>query len=195
MTLFNNKYRIESTRLPNWDYSNAATYFITICSKNREQYFGQIISNKMHLSKIGMIVKQEWLNTLHLRTDMNISLGEYVIMPNHFHAIVSIGKNKYNNVETQCIASENNTKTKTHINASLPNNKFGPQRKNLASIIRGFKSACTKQINQTLHNTSFAWQPLFHEHIIRDAASYQKIENYIVNNPSNWKEDVLYKEL
>jgi putative transposase len=68
-----------------------------------------------------------------------------------------------------------------------PKNQFAPQSKNLASIIRGFKSAVTMQARQL--NPDFAWQSRFHDHIIRDAASFERISNYIINNPLNWDKD------
>ena len=63
MTLFKNKYRIESFRLKNWDYRNAGAYFITICTKNRAHYFGEITDGEMQLSQIGKIVENEWIKT------------------------------------------------------------------------------------------------------------------------------------
>lgn len=112
---FNNKYRIPSARLQSWNYAWEAAYFVTICTANKQHFFGEIENDKMHLSSIGKIVRQEWLKTFDMRPDMNLMMGEYVIMPNHFHAIIHIGKNQYNAVphvetqndmvETQCIAS------------------------------------------------------------------------------------------
>lgn len=71
-----------------------------------------------------------------------------------------------------------------------PKNHFGPQSKNLASIIRGFKIGVTKNARQI--HPDFAWQPRFHDHIIRNDKSFQRISEYIVNNPSNWQEDKLF---
>ncbi|MCC7453240.1 MAG: hypothetical protein IT222_03665 [Crocinitomix sp.] len=98
MSKFQNKYRIPSTRLQNWDYRWAGIYFITICTQNREQYFGKIEDRQMKLSEIGEIVECEWLKTVEMRPDMNLWMGEYVVMPNHFHAIVAIGENKFNSM-------------------------------------------------------------------------------------------------
>ena len=67
-------------------------------------------------------------------------------------------------------------------------NRFGPQRKNLASIIRGFKSACTKQIRQ-ITDPNFYWQERYYDHVIRDNQIYWKIRNYIIHNPENWQDD------
>jgi hypothetical protein len=76
MSKFQNKYRIPSTRLQNWDYRWAGLYFITICTENREHYFGEITNRKMTLSEIGEIVESEWLKTFEMRPDMNLWMGE-----------------------------------------------------------------------------------------------------------------------
>lgn len=106
MEKFQGKYRISSTRLRNWDYSSNGMYFITLCTRNREHYFGNIIKPKpgilhyeMNLSEIGKILETEWLNTPRIRPDMNLTLGEYQVMPNHFHAILIIGGNQFNTIE------------------------------------------------------------------------------------------------
>lgn len=177
---FQNKYRIPSVRAAWWDYGNQGAYFITICTKNREYYFGEIVENEMQLSEIGKVVEMEWLNTLSIRPDMNLELDEFVVMPNHFHAIIWIGENKFNaTVETQCIASLPSNQSTT--------NGFGPQSKNLSSIVRGFKSSVTTYAKK--NKIIFEWQSRFHDHIIRDEKSYQRIRNYIINNPGNWDTD------
>jgi hypothetical protein len=96
MDKYRNKYRIASARLQNWDYGSNAMYFVTICTAHREYYFGDIVDGIMNLSEIGKIVETEWLNTFELRPDINLEMGEFQVMPNHFHAIIGIGKNKYN---------------------------------------------------------------------------------------------------
>jgi REP element-mobilizing transposase RayT len=90
MAKFNNKYRIESARLENWDYSQAAAYFITICTANREHFFGTVQNNAMVYSDIGSIVAQEWVKTPQIRPDMNLELDEFMVMPNHFHGVLFI---------------------------------------------------------------------------------------------------------
>src|SRR5690606_20487102 len=96
MELFQKKYRITSSRAKWWDYSRSAAYFITICTKRRYHYFGYVDDGFMHMSEIGQIVEQEWLKTFDLRTDMNLGMGEFVVMPNHFHGVIFIGVNEYN---------------------------------------------------------------------------------------------------
>jgi putative transposase len=96
MDKYKNTYRIESARAQWWDYGLNGAYFITICTKNREHYFGEIVNGKMVLSETGYISEQEWLKTFEMRPDMNLEMGEFIVMPNHFHAIIVIGENKYN---------------------------------------------------------------------------------------------------
>lgn len=192
---FKNKYRIESIRLQNWDYRWAGAYFVTICTKDRQHYFGKIEDGKMILSTIGEIVKIEWIKTFGMRPDMNLDMGEFVIMPNHFHAIILIGKNEYNINQLNerakerldggrdamhCVSTANETANET----AESKNKFGPQSKNLASVIRGFKIGVTTNARKI--NLEFAWQPLFYDQIIRDEKSFENISNYIINNPANW---------
>jgi len=221
---FQNKYRIPSARLQNWDYGSNALYFVTICTKKRKYFFGDIENSKMILSAIGRNVEIEWLKTFEMRKDMNLEMGEYVVMPNHFHAIIIIGENEFNrkhNIDAVCgdgggggdgrggrdamhrVSTIDTVDTIDTIQPNKPNvkkpidddykNKFGPQSKNLASIIRGFKSAVTTFArNNTI---DFAWQPRFHDHIVRDNESFQRISEYIRNNPLNWRDDKFYNDI
>ncbi len=209
--LFNNKYRIPSARMQTWNYGNAGMYFITICTANREFYFGDVINcdgcvetrciaslhnhhhhnqlkSQMQLSPIGKIAETEWVKTIELRPDMNLELGEFVVMPNHFHGIIIIHENQYNSGigfgrdTMHCVTTKTNT----------PANQFGPQSKNLASIIRGYKSAVTTYARK--NNIPFDWQPRFHDHIIRSVDEYYRISNYIVSNPVQWQKDRFFKK-
>lgn len=202
---FRNKYRIDSTRLQQWNYKWQAAYFITICTKGRKSFFGDVINGKMELNEIGNIAKNEWLKTFEMRPDMNLLMGEFMIMPNHFHSIIIIGKNQYNTIactamhRTDAIHRTDASTDAMHCvssdipgdipadadNAEKPQNQFGPQSKNLASIIRGFKIGVTTRAR--IINPSFAWQPLYHDHIIRDQKSFERISEYIKNNPKKWK--------
>jgi REP element-mobilizing transposase RayT len=199
---YKDKYRISSARLASWDYSSDGDYFVTICTGNREHYFGEVKDDKMCLSEIGKIVQSEWLKTPSLRPDMNLELDEFIVMPNHFHGIITIGENKYNHFRSGDYLYNNDdieifdrrdamhcVSTTDH--PDLWANKFGPQSKNLASVIRGFKSAVTTKAR--IINRHFTWQTRFHDHIIRNTDEWQHIKNYIINNPANWKDDKFYK--
>lgn len=178
--LFKNKYRIPSARLKDWEYGAQESYFITICIKNRQNLFGEIREGAMELSEIGLIAETEWKKTLKLRSDMNLKLGEYVVMPNHFHGIIIIGENKYNTQRRDVMHCVSTSKPQSK-------NKFGPQSKNLASVIRGFKIGITK--NARMINPGFAWQSRFYDHVIRDQKDYDRIHQYIINNPAKWQEN------
>ena len=90
MTKFKNKYRIESPRLKGWDYSQNGCYLITLVTAGREFFFGNVKNQKMILSVWGKIANTEWLKSFQIRKEL--FLKEYVIMPNHIHAIVTINK-------------------------------------------------------------------------------------------------------
>ena len=90
-------------------------------------------------------------------------------------------RNIIHNVETQNIAS---------LQDNQPQNKFGPQSQNLASIIRGYKSGVKKYA--TMNNIEFSWQPRFHDHIIRNDKSYNNIQEFIINNPAKWNDDAYH---
>jgi REP element-mobilizing transposase RayT len=100
--LYKNKYRIPSARLQTYNYASQGMYFVTICTKFMQHYFGKIITdsktNKARLdpTEIGKIAESEWYKCLELRPDMNLDIGEFIVMPNHIHGIILIGKNEYN---------------------------------------------------------------------------------------------------
>ena len=181
---FKDIYRIDSTRLQNWNYGWQGMYFVTLCTAEREHYFGKYENNKILLSEIGEIVQKEWIRTQEIRPEMNIELDAFCVMPNHFHGIIIIGENEYNRRDAMHRVS---TTTKTE-----KQNQFAPQRKNLASVIRGFKSSVTMYARK--NNIDFAWQTRFYDQIIRDNKSFIKIRQYIENNALNWHDETSFGE-
>ena len=179
MDKFKDKYRISSARLEGWNYGNPGLYFITICTKDRIHYFGNIENNTMLLNELGKIVNNEWLKTVDLRPDMNLEMGNFIVMPNHFHAVIFIGDNIYNNVDADEVKKAQSKKT------------LGPQSKNLSAIVRGFKSAVTQYAR--ISNIKFNWQSSFHDHIIRGYDEFSRISEYIKHNPERWHKDVFNK--
>jgi putative transposase len=87
-SLYRNKYRIESIRYPDYDYSSPGKYFITICTKNKIPYFGKILNGRMILSETGIIVNDYWMAIPSHYP--HITLDEYIIMPDHIHGIIII---------------------------------------------------------------------------------------------------------
>lgn len=181
--LFQNKYRIKSTRIPSWDYGSDGYYFVTICTKDKVCYFGDVVDGEMRLSKIGWIVATEWQKTPEIRP--GVFLDFWIIMPNHIHGIIIIQNE--NIIETPIVE----TPSLASLRNDIPyKNEFGPQNRNLSSIIRGFKSSVTKQIRIKYPNLNFQWQERFYDRIIRDERALDRIRTYISSNPSKWQEDL-----
>lgn len=162
---FKGKYRIPSARLPKWNYGANGIYFITICTKNQRYYFGKIRDKTMILSKIGRVAQRYWEDIPQHFPDAQ--LDKFVIMPNHIHGIIIINKSDFN----PCWQA----------------NTFDPQKRNLASMIRGFKSGVKKYA--TIHEINFTWQASFHDNIIRSPKELENIQKYIINNPIKWSRD------
>jgi REP element-mobilizing transposase RayT len=197
---YQDKYRIASARLAGWDYGSNAAYFITICTQDRVHAFGEVIDGQVSLSPLGQAAWDCW-NAIPEHFPF-VVLDGFVAMPNHVHGIVVIDKpapnlgdrNDHNdgddvgndgNVETQNFASLRPPRPRRSVN------QFGPQSQNLASIVRGFKIGVTKYARQ--HQIPFAWQPRYHDHIIRNAAEHERIRKYIIENPQKWAADCFYE--
>ncbi len=173
---FKGKYRIKSSRLEGWDYSLNGAYYITICTKNKEYFFGEIKNEKIVLSEIGRMAEKYWKGIPeHFPF---VKLDEFVVMPNNIHGILFIENenNMHVYVETQDFESLQQTK---HYK-----NKFGTQSKNVSSVVRGFKIGV--KTYATMNNIHFTWQSRFYDHIIRNENELNKIREYIIGNPKKW---------
>lgn len=163
-----------SIRLQGYDYSQAGAYFITICTHTRECLFGDIVDGKMRLNDTGRMVAEEWLKTAEIRDE--IELGEWVVMPNHFHGILILST------------------TVGAIHES-PLQMTVTQRRNMAvpKIIGRFKMLSAKRINKLRQTTGTKlWQRNYWEHIVRNGPELNRIREYIHNNPAQWESDKLY---
>lgn len=168
----------KSNRLKDYNYSSDGYYFVTICTKNRINYFGNIENGKMVLSRIGRVVNYCWRKIPEHFPD--VELDEYIVMPNHVHGIIVIGKN-----DDMCVGNKNFCSLqddKTEINWQT---KWS---KSVSSIIKGFKIGVTKWCRQNNYK-QFVWQKSFYDHIIRNEESLNKIREYIIYNPAKWSED------
>lgn len=193
MAKYKNKYRSESARATWWNYGWAGAYFITICTKNRNPYFGGIIlgePNKMILSNCGVLADVFWHEIPHHAK--NVELGAFVVMPNHIHGILILSS------DSDLSESESHVHVRTGhaLSQQFPQSpdlsesqkRFRNQGKNtISSIIGSYKSAVTKHANRL--GFEFGWQTRFHDHIIRNDAEYQRINDYIESNVQNWKDD------
>ena len=198
---FNDQYRIPSARLQTWDYGWAGAYFITICTHQQTNYFGDIKNGKMQLSPTGAIANVFWYEIKNRIKP--IELGEFVVMPNHIHGILII-----NNVAVETghalslppppltrspSPSKPPQSPKPTNEKTIGQNRFQNIGKNsISSIVGGYKSAVTKHANRL--GFEFKWQRLFHDHIIRNEQSFHNISGYIINNPGKWEEDKFYQK-
>ena len=150
----------KNIRLNDYNYSSNGAYFITICTKNKENLLWKNVGancvrplDQLPLSKIGIVIENEIykLNTVY----ENIKVDKYQIMPNHIHLIIFIYEDS--NVRTQ----------------------FAPT---ISRIIKQFKGSITKQIGFSI------WQKSFYDRVIRNEKEYQSVWNYIHNNPLKYLE-------
>lgn len=194
MNKFNNRYRIESNRLQNWDYGWNASYFITICTANRKLYFGDIIINNdddlrpiniMQLSEIGKLAHKFWLEIPNQFPF--IRLDEFVIMPNHVHGILVI--DKPNDGIHDVVQRDGRDAINRVPTGGITGNKNPMLHENLSRVIRWYKGRTTFE-SRKIH-VDFGWQPGFYDHIIRNPIAYKRIRRYIRNNPENWNCDRL----
>jgi REP element-mobilizing transposase RayT len=198
---YKGKYRIPSARLKNWDYGSNAPYFVTICTDNKICYFGNVKEGKMHLSDLGQLANQYWLEIENKFPF--VVLDHFVVMPNHVHGIINIDKQLFdgrdaiyrvsngvdNHENTDNTDAMNRVSTVRPIGGVTGNNN--PMlHENLSRFMHWYKGRCTFEMRKIY--TKFSWQPRFHEHVIRNEESYLKIAEYIQNNPLKWQEDKYY---
>jgi REP element-mobilizing transposase RayT len=181
VTLFRDRYRIESARLPGWDYASAGCYFVTICTRDRVCSLGEVVDGMVRLSAAGEIAERYWKDIpSHMP---GIGLDEFVIMPNHVHGVVILhDTDNHRNVcntrrDVACYVSTQTMQPQT----------ISPAAGSLSTAIRSFKAAVTSWCRENNH--PFAWQPRFHDRIIRDEKTLAAARTYIRNNPAQWELD------
>ncbi|MDF2545618.1 MAG: hypothetical protein K0R93_516 [Anaerosolibacter sp.] len=151
-------------RLSGYDYSQAGAYFITICTKSYKNQFGMIEDGEMHLNKLGIIARNHWLSIPEHFKD--ISIDEFVVMPNHIHGILvlTMGNGYIRSLQGQ----------------------------NLSRIIGPYKASVSREIRKMNGGMDFKWQKSYYDHIIRKDESLDNVREYIRNNPMQWHLDKFY---
>lgn len=156
-------------RLIGYDYSLPGYYYVTICTKDREHFFGEIQNGMMCLNDTGQIAYQCWIDIQ--KHFPHIELDAFIIMPNHVHGII---------IQNNDVGNKNF--------CSLPNElvlwqtKWG---KTISSVIRGYKIGVTKWCRNNNYQ-NFGWQKSYYDHIIRNEEDLHRIRQYILNNPKKW---------
>ena len=155
-----NKNNRKSIRLKNYDYRQDGLYFVTICIQNREHLLGEIFNDKYLIYDTGMMIENTWNNLS--KYYKGVIIHDFVVMPNHVHGIIELQ------------------------NSDLK----------LSEIIRRFKTYTTYQYIDGVKSKGWKafhkrfWQRNYHEHIIRNDKSLVKLQQYILNNPLQWKDDI-----
>ena len=196
----------KSPRMKWYDYTSPWWYFITICIKDREHYFGEVVPGR---DTVIMCPNELWQHCLDEMKRIetirkNVYIHNHIVMPNHIHMIVALGQwdvqwNDQNVISNRRDTSvmrptwitklpvdiQNWTDWLIHTGDGLLNRPYGGP--SLWNIIKLFKWNVTKYANQ--NNIPFARQSRYHDHIIRDQKSYEQIAWYIQTNPEKWWED------
>jgi REP element-mobilizing transposase RayT len=201
-----------SIRMKGYDYSKAGLYFVTICVAGRGEacprpnIFGRIIDGEMVLNDFGKIANDEWVKLSgrfpHAFFDI------FQIMPNHIHGIIeldtvgatlavaqndAVAQNEMN-AENDAIDQNDNVADLTIRAGASP----APTAKTtIGEIIGAYKSMVANKCLEIYksHNELMGklWQRNYYEHIIRNDISYQRIADYIINNPAKWESDMFYR--
>ena len=215
MTLYRNKYRIESARYQKWNYGSGGIYFITIDTQDMMRVFGKIEDGKIELSDIGKIALKYWLE-IPKHFD-NVKLDKYIIMPNHIHGILdfrSVATQSYTHSpsdpttrkdalherlystnphslgQSSSQALTNSAKETPRLGVYTGVGEEEVKRKwqpgSLGVVINQYKRICTLKIRKK--NPYFAWHSRFHDRIIRTDKELYNVREYIRNNPLKWCE-------
>ncbi|HEY5614607.1 MAG TPA: transposase [Bacteroidota bacterium] len=166
------RHNRRSIRVRGFDYSSEGGYFVTICAYQKKCIFGKIGGEEMKLSMIGKIVKKYWLEIP--RHFPNVELDEFIVMPNHIHGVILLWGDEGDRVGARHAVP-------------LPERYGKPVSGSLPTIVRSFKSAVTKGVNEIRRTPGGTlWQRGFYEHIIRDEDDLNRIRQYVSENVLKW---------
>ena len=202
--LFDDRYRIKSLRLTERDYSQAGSYFITLCTQWRKSCFGEVVDGDVKLNNIGKIVQDIWLEIpYHFE---NVELDVCLIMPNHLHWIITINnivETSIHGVSSKHAINWNKwhaiNRNEWHAINRVSTHKWwfawdkNPMnnKNSLSYIIRWLKWKTSFLIKE--YDFTFKWQANYYEHVIRNEKDLERIRNYIMNNPWKWRNDEYYR--
>ena len=164
------KHHRRSVRIKGYDYTQPGVYYITICTKERQCIFGEVIDGQMRLNFLGDIAHTCWLAIPNHFA--SFQLDTFVIMPDHVHGLLAI--------------VDNTPVTKQR--PILTREQFGqPVRGSIPTAIRSYKGAVTRLIHRLCETTEVpVWQDGLYESIIRDEEILNCKRQYIINNPQRW---------
>jgi REP element-mobilizing transposase RayT len=184
---FAERFKIESSRLAGWNYSGKGIYFITICTRYQNNFFGKIMDGKM-IYKVAGEICVNCINEISKHFP-DVRLIESVVMPNHVHILF--------HVETHDRASLQDNRKITLINLGHKNHPDYYSRLSKKSnqvvpnVIKQLKSSVKRKCNQ--QKLYFVWQDRYYDEVIKDNKRLNTIKYYIKNNIKNWQKDKLYR--
>ncbi len=164
----------KTLRLKNYNYSSPGVYFVTVCVRNGEDFFGNIINGVMRMNKCGRVIHTAWQNIESWFE--NVKIDTHIVMPDHTHALIrllpdqdklNLSKHRFENSSIYSAADR--------------------RQMLLPKIIGYFKMNTAKQINNLRHSEGQkVWHRNYYDHIVRDAQDYNQKYWYIINNPKKW---------
>ena len=186
-----NQYKArKKTRLDGYDYSEAGYYYVTICTHNCVNWFGEIHNGEMILNDAGHMVKSV------LKTVQNhypgIFMDKYIVMPNHIHAIIKIN---YPVGAGPCAGPLEILNQNEALNSGQARGPVPTAKLSLSDIVYCIKSLTSNKYIDGVKNKHWKpfdkhlWQRSFYDHIVRTDESLNKIRDYIINNPKTWNKD------
>jgi putative transposase len=176
-------HHCHSIRLPEYDYSQAGAYFVTVCTQNRGCLFGEIVGGEMRENTLGQMVHQVWEELP--RHYPGVDIDAFVVMPNHVHAIVVIQDIPVGAIHELPLRHE-----QPHQESPPKINGLHRRRMLLPRIIGRFKMNSAKHINQLCNTRGVpVWQRNYYEHTVRNHKSLVEIRQYITDNPLRWELD------
>ena len=185
----------KSIRFKGYDYSQDGVYFVTVCAQNRQCLFGKITDGEMKLNNVGEMVWNRWIDLKNRFP--KIEIDEFIVMPNHFHGILSVGAGLVSALPELLEGMKLANKRIRADTRPAPTNQ-NADAKTLGDIICGFKSLTANEYIQNVKTGKFPpfekslWQRNYWEHIVRDDDDLNRIREYVIDNPINWKIDELF---
>lgn len=168
--LGHDRFHRRSIRLRGYDYRTPGPYFVTICSANASYVLSRVDGDTVTPVKLGHAIEACWQDLPNHHH--NVLLDEFIIMPNHVHGIIILTAK----------GTAGRAPTKEEFGRPVPGS--------LPTIVRSFKSACTKKVNETYQAPGLTlWQRGYYEHIVRDEEDLRAVRNYIRLNPQEWNEN------
>ena len=164
--------KIKQYRLPGFNYASNDAYFVTA---GREHFFGKIANQEMIYSEIGKIAVNEILMAKEHK--QNILIPDFIVMPNHVHIVLGL--------QNEVIHEKPEVIDKSLL---IPGEIHSLQKGSLPAFGNRYKGRLTRAAKEQ-GIIDFAWQPKYHDRIIRDRSEYLRISEYLANNVANWDED------